>query len=65
MSIIALLLAVILLALAIYIVRLIPDATAQRIITAILVVLFVLWIVESLFGGFGSIGPIHAGHTFR
>jgi hypothetical protein len=42
MSIIALLLAVVLLALAIYIVRL-----------------------ESLFGGFGSIGPIRTGHTFR
>lgn len=65
MSIITLLLAVILLALALYIVRLVPDATAQKIITAILVVLFVLWLVESLFGGFGTIGPLRTGHTFR
>jgi uncharacterized membrane protein len=59
MSIIALLLAVILLALAIYIVRLIPDATAQRIITVVLVVLFVLWLVDALFGGFGT---LRVGH---
>lgn len=65
MSITALLLAVILLALAIYVVRLIPDATAQRIITAVLVVMFVLWLVESFLGGLGSIGPIRTGHTFR
>ena len=55
MTIISLLLAVILLALAIYIVRLIPDAMAQRIITVVLVVLFVLWLVDALFGGFGSV----------
>ena len=62
MSIISLLLAVILLALAIYVVRLIPDATAQRIVTAILVVLFVLWIVDAFFGGFGS---VHLGRVGR
>jgi hypothetical protein len=61
MSIITLLRDVVLFALAVYIVRLIPDATAQRIITAILVVLFVIFIVDAFLGGFGSIGTMHVG----
>ena len=62
MSLITLLRDVVLFALGFYIVRLISDATAQRIATAILVVLFVIFLVDAFLGGFGS---VHFGRVGR
>lgn len=56
MSIVALIAVLVVIGVGLYLLELVPmDATIKRIIQVVAILLVVLWILDALFGGFGSI----------